>query len=270
MHFFRINFRLCLLFLLIPMVSQGKETITWYAYELPPAYITTGPYQGKGTMDWALDEFIANMPEFNHRRARVNITRLKAEMEKGTNNCVLGIFKVPALEKFRHYQDKPILNARSWRIYTTPQNKITLFNNVNHIDFETVFQEMKLRMGTAERMFFHPVINTVVAKYKETPLIRVTSNRAYMEAWFDMLQAKQVDFVVASPTTAGYYSRLKNRPFVSIKINGVPEMVESYGNCSKSELGKQAIQRMNEIMTDDFITKVDNIRNAWAEYAHGQ
>ncbi|SMC17641.1 conserved hypothetical protein [Andreprevotia lacus DSM 23236] len=90
--------------------AAPAQVITWMLYDWPPIYIipTWAPPRtvnelGNGIGDHVLTALIQELPQYEHRFQRANLTRIFSEMQQGNPVCYATALRTPERERFAYF-----------------------------------------------------------------------------------------------------------------------------------------------------------------------
>lgn len=228
-----------------PMVLLAKDTITWRLNDWPPAYILTGPFKGKGVMDEFLKIYIEQLPEYNHKKVEMTLSRFHREAKKGNKVCHVGTFPEEFLE-----MSIPFYVVLPHQIIIR-KDKLHLLKDEEPISLHKLLKNKKLFTAISQGRYGEH-INSILDQYRGQ--MNIVDIPAYSNI-NEMLLKGRIDYVIEFDVNINYLEKIKNRfdKVVAIDIREVLEKtpyLKVYSGCSKTKWGQQVIEKLNKIILE--------------------
>ncbi len=261
-------FLLLSILLLTNTSAYSKQRIKWLVWELNPEFINHGKEKGNGYADKFLKKFIKNLPEYEHVIVWLNTKRWFKESSK-YGSCTPHIWKRFKLDD--QYYSKPYTLTAPHGILVHNKN-IEKFGKPDDIlSLENILRDKSLTL-TVPLFKYKDMGSRYPILYKyfkphvgDKNLQEVTTNANEINP--KMLDKDRSDYLIAYPTTAQAFARIRNvennYTFYSIKED--PYYKKIYASCDKSELGAEVIDKINKMFTKEFYREVLSYHEEWNE-----
>ena len=249
-----------LICLLIPFCVTAKETINWYNISFPPATIVTGKYQGKGMNDMILKLSIEKLPEYSHSMKTANTKRVLTKFKIETNACSGALIKNAEREKIAYFSVPEVITISHRLITLTSKAKV--FESYIHSSDKSISLDyllkshQELRLGIADRSYGEK-LDTIITKYKGQKNVYMRSGEDISMGILEMLNRKRIDYIIEYPFIVIYTWREKgfSRKPHSIPLKETVGYPMGYIGCSKTEFGRQIINKINTVLKQEKSTE---------------
>ncbi len=221
-------------------VVLAKDQITWRVTNWPPVYILEGEYKGQGVADQILDVFEKEMPQYTHKRRKMNSKRAWKDIEDGRKVCHPSAFPNPKGEM-------------SIMAYFVPphqivirKDKVDLLQGQQIISLDKILSDKRFKTGVTYN-HYGKVLNPIVNKHKG----EIREIVKYDSRW-KMLFVGRLDYIVEYPFIMKMVTKLEKKlkvpeiAFIQIKEVSAPYKV--HVACPKNEWGKQVIKEINSLL----------------------
>lgn len=260
---------LLIVFTSLSTTAQPRKTIHWLYSEMPPAHILQGEHKKQGYADLTLQLLIDSLPEYEHIKVVANYKRSLMEMSAHDNRCHSALLKT---------SDREAYVAFSVPTYVVSPNKLFVHRSKGSIiqGYLTEDQKVDLARLLANERFVLGVSSG--AKYgdaiDQTLSLPSSQDNLVFRSAFDhysglsgMLQKKQrldgfLGLSVENVFFQGPDAAL-NKELLSFAIDGVDEHLLGYVGCSKSELGSQVIEAINNVLLLERANKIKRYYQRW-------
>ena len=186
-----------LIFLIFSLSIKAAETITWYAYDQPPAYIFNGPYKGSGFVNLSQKLLIKALPQYKHNEVQASVGRLLHDLKLKKNVCVFGLGENSERANYVTYSEPALMNRNVHLLID--KKKATQLSLTEPVNLEDLFTEHNLSTNIIDGRFYGDAIDKVLAQYPNNVLYRSTSSE---QALYQMLERKRFDFLLTYPSSA--------------------------------------------------------------------
>lgn len=239
-----------IILLLFITFSLYAQNIVWNSVEFPPSLITKGPLKDQGFSDKARILMIKNLNEFHHTTKYTNSARAINNLKTKTNYCFSGLNKNKQRESFIHFS-KPFMYALPHEVIIKSKN-LPLFkpfiNQKGRIDLEKLFQDKSLQLTYTKERSYTNFIDSLILKYKKNKNLAYRPSSDLAKGFLRMLTTNRVDYIIEYPAVVYFNS---NDDFLSIPIQNSDQSFPVYIGCSKTDLGKNIIQEIDKIITQN-------------------
>lgn len=232
--------------------------VSWYAADIPPLYIYSGPLEGSGYGDTILS-LVANSPV-----KRAPVSRIWYEIEHHPVTCSTGAIKTPARESIAVFSARPAM-VPNYQLIVRAETAMKLapyMTEAGSIDLGRLSQQSELIGGFITSRVYPGVLGEALSsdhawrmeKLSETPLL------------VNLLRSNRIAFFFLSPVELAFYRQIigQDDRWVGIPIEGLPSHVEVYSACSKTDAGAQVIAQVDALFaSDEQWAKVTSVLAFW-------
>ncbi len=258
-----------LLFLLIFHSSvYAKEEIKWLIWELNPEFISKGKEAQNGYADKFLKDFITMLPEYNHSIVVLNTRRWFLESSK-KGHCTPHIWKRFKLDDQYYSKAYTLTAPHGILIHKKNQKKFGEKNSM--LSLESILNDSSLTLTVPLFRYKkegsrYPILYDYFKPHiGKKHLLEVTTSANEVSP--RMLDINRADYLIAYPTTATAFSRIKKQPnnYLFYPIKEDPYYKKIYVSCDKSNLGKTVIEKLNQLITPKVHKKFLSYHEEWNE-----
>lgn len=241
---------LCFLipFLFLNLLTFADE-IDFYEFDFPPYRIAEGEFIDKGVLDYVRDNFIEEFSDYQINMYVSNNERALSDMEKKPNVLFsaglrtrereqVGIFSVPYLLLL---PNGIIMNKANY------DKILPYLNEIGEVQLERLITDSDLKGGLSLSRVYGGIIDETLNKHRYSENIGLGLDATF-EKNFKKVKDGTLDYVLGYPIEAGYFTRKdKGLPedFVSLNIEGMPEVIMLYSIFSKGDLGEEIMPKLN-------------------------
>jgi uncharacterized protein (TIGR02285 family) len=139
---------------------------------------------------------------------------------------------------------------------TVKRSKLPLFDNKKVVSLEELLKNDKLRLGIAEGRSYGKDLDALLKKHEGQKHVYARAGKELYKGLFQMLMADRIDYLLGYPMEAMYFAGefgVSNQ-IVNIALKESDEYRLTYVGCSKTEWGKQVIDRIDEILKKERTT----------------
>jgi hypothetical protein len=248
--------------------AQTKEPLIWFIWDLPPEFISSGPWKNKGYADKFLEFFIDNLPGYDHSVQIVNIPRWSREVLK-PNRCsahLWGGFFPNQLLLSKPYTFTPphvaIFHRRHQNRIGTPGTVVSLPDLLKQLDLTLLI--MRLNFNDNAEQSRYPVLHPYLAPYiGKKNLIEQLGIRNFIN--LKLLSRDRGDYTIGYPTTIKTQQRINDLGdhFIAYPIEEHNLYKAVYVACNNDEHGRTVINKINALLTKDTILKFLSYHEEW-------
>lgn len=260
-------FLLCIISFSSISFAQDKAPLKWFIWDLPPEFVSVGPYKNQGYADKFLQFFIDNLPQYEHSILVVNIPRWSVEALK-PNRCsahIWGGFFPDKLLLSKPYSFTPphvVIFPKHHQKRIGPKGTIvSLEKLLQQTDLRLVIMPLDLP-GTAQSRY--PVLYPYLAPYVgKGNLIQQNSSSNTINLNF--LNLNRGDYTIGYPSTITTQIRVNELDdnFISYPLKEHDIYKKVYVACNNDDFGRQVIERVNALITDETLLKFLSYHEEW-------
>jgi len=243
----------------------AKESIIWIEHDFPPVSILEGPLKGSGGADLIQQLLVENLAEYDHKKSRVNISRYQVMMKAYKNVCDCVTFKTDEREKYMHFSSIPASFIRSNGIIIRSAN-IEQFRSASLTD---IINNRSLILGIAQNRTFSKEIDQILDSNKDKNHIINRASSDITKGLISMLLMNRIDYFLGYDWELKYLLKRYWSPEIAKELIFIPiketnAYSVSYVSCSKTDFGKEVIEKINKILKKE-ISK-DEYRELWGQW----
>lgn len=235
----------CFFIFSLSSFSADKDVIKWRVTNWPPFYIMEGASAGEGVYNKLINRFSNDLSSYKHSQVFMNTVRAQFEMKSGSPVCHPSVLK---------NTDAILSNVNSILL---PQALIFNSETVDvdsindNSSLESILKNPKIIIGVSPNSY-NKEINTIVDKYLGRDNVVMLNDYISL---IKMLIRGRVDVIIQYPSVVSYIKRtlnLKSRTTnVSIDSPKQDSFVLVYTGCSKSEWGRNVINKINKSLISE-------------------
>lgn len=170
------------------------------------------------------------------------------ELESQPNVCLYNKVKSPAREQFAHFTNKPIVAFPPLRLVTHADTQLP-----NSIDLTRALLKHRLKIGLVEGRSYGKQLDKFI--FANQGLFVWLSGEEGAKRLRSMFMKKKLDAVIEYSGTFQADPEVDISKLKIIKINESNQTVFGYIACAKSELGRQLIDKFDELLSQRSIQK---------------
>lgn len=259
-----------ILFVLLSLVAgssaaqnDDRETVYWYVSHFPPAFITSGRYQGMGWGDKRIQLLMQRMPEFRHEIVEASVNRFVEDVATKPNVCRTTLLKTPERETLVSFT-APISWTLPNGIITTRARLARLepyMNKRNEVRLGALLDAGNYRVGVIAVRSFGNGIDAVLRKHAGQPtVVTVPSSDQSSSRLLKLIHQDEFDAIVGYAVELRYLTRelgLNETDFVFVPVAEESRLVPTFVGCSKSPLGQRIVDHVNRALHDRELLRAD-------------
>lgn len=240
----------------INLAAESKQKIIWHVNDWPPYYFNTPEMKGKGEAGAAVYKAISLLPEYEHEVKITPSKRAYALLEKQPNHCRAGMFKNPKREKFIEFaKHNQYYFPYGVTIHKKSLDLIKPFvDGDNYIDLDKALASGKVTLAINQGQSYGKSVDVVLEKYKGSKNIIQTSSGTKMRETLlkRLFSSNSYQGTLAIPEEFNYHAKvqkLNGNELLYFPVKGTTLFDSGwwgYIGCSKSELGKEVIAKINK------------------------
>jgi len=236
-----------LLSIILLTTSVFSQTIVWDSVDFPPSLIVKGELKNQGYSDKARTLMINNLKQFTHKVQYINSARAINNLKTKINHCFSGLNKNKKREEFVYFS-KPF-------IYSLPNELVIKKEDISkyteYIDFEgfvdldRLVENKNFQIAYTKERSYSKYIDKILDKHKGNKNLIYRPGSDLTKGFLKMLESNRADYIIEYPIMVSFNS---NKDYLSIPIKGSSSTLPVYIGCSKTEIGKNIIQKINNII----------------------
>lgn len=240
---------------LLPALLQpasAKERIFWLVRDLPPFTILEGPEKGRGVIDQLLPLLIRQMPEYDHSIVRVNRARgIQMLQDLQSFTCDPTLLWTPDRAEYVRFST-PSLGVLSGGLVLRKDSEalVAPYLDGQDVDLHGLLSTTSLKLGVVAERSYGTQIDAILRQLPDTALSRHYGN----EATANLLQMQQLGrlrMVLGYWPEVRYLVEQQGGTLADYRfhpVQGVNRYQFLHVGCSNSELGREAIAHVDQLL----------------------
>lgn len=231
--------------------AHARERLLWLVRDLPPFTIFEGAAKGQGVVDQMLPMLIAQMPEYDHSVVRVNRARGIQMLQEPSFTCDPTLLWTPERAAYVTFS-KPLLGVMSSGLVVRKQDKALLapYLEQHQVDLAPLLAHSQLKLGIVAQRSYSAQVDDILRGLPEQALSRHYGT----EATASLLQMQQLGRL---QIVLGYWPEIRYliqqqggaaEDYDFYPIKGVKQYQFLRVGCSNTDLGRQAIARIDKLL----------------------
>ncbi len=238
----------------LPVPEPGAllNKVTWTVTSFPPFIITEGPQAGEGIADKAVDFFIAQTPEYSHKKQEATLQRVLRMMREGKHVCNGALLRTKEREEFIDYAE-PYIAIFPNGVLTSKDglSKLKPFLIDDHtIDFDKLVASDQVRLRYDAERSYSPIIDQTLKAHRNTSkMLYKSTGKIDLKTDLKQVFAQKIDAVLGRAEEAynvvGDRKDAKNLVFLSIA--GDEPYQFGHVGCAKGSWNDEFIDNLNRV-----------------------
>ena len=247
-----------------PDTLTAKETIQWLWYEQAPYFIGNDPSEGQGIGDQLTVLYQKNLPEYNHQNIRVNAERYKI-MIQNDNVCVPVAWSSPGERKFLVHS-RPYTLEPPAGIYIHRSKQHLFAKSRTRLSLKELLKKTHLKLGVLRGLEYSPEVDLLLKQNSDRKNV-IFIDAPIIQINLKMLKLNRLDYLLGLPSQK---TELKIKEvsdeYLFYNISEISNYIPIYTHCSNTKSGSKIIQKINGLLTDEFlVNSIDSF-----EYWYGE
>ncbi|MBV8634404.1 MAG: hypothetical protein JO002_07940 [Burkholderiaceae bacterium] len=238
--------------------AAWAQEISWITPDLPPLFIQSGDSAGQGYGDREIAILTRNLTEFRHVYAHGDVARVWKEIEMRPVVCTPGAVKAPEREAVAYFSERPAY-IPNYRLVALERTLPSITRDaLGRVDLARL---RGFTVGRIKSRFYPGSVGDFLESPGEGNRVENTTETPLL---INLLTHERISFFFASPVEIAFYKpHLQDgQRLVTVPVVGIPSHVEIFAACSRNDLGKRAIDHINQVMTNEtnwreFVSVID-------------
>ncbi|MBF8701697.1 TIGR02285 family protein [Pseudomonas putida] len=232
--------------------ASAKERIFWLVRDLPPFTIFEGPEKGQGVIDQLLPLLIRQMPEYDHSIVRVNRARgIQMLQDPKSFTCDPTLLWTPDRAEYVRFS-VPSLGVLSGGLVLRKDSEalVAPYLDGQEIDLHGLLSKTPLKLGVVAERSYGTQIDAILRQLPDTAFSRHYGNDATANL-LQMQQLGRLRMVLGYWPEVRYLVELQAGALADYKfhpVKGVNRYQFLHVGCSNSELGREAIAHIDQLL----------------------
>lgn len=232
--------------------ASAKERIFWLVRDLPPFTSFEGPEKGQGVIDQLLPLLIRQMPEYDHSIVRVNRARgIQMLQDPKSFTCDPTLLWTPDRAEYVRFS-VPSLGVLSGGLVLRKDSEalVAPYLDGQEIDLHGLLSKTPLKLGVVAERSYGTQIDAILRQLPDTAFSRHYGNDATANL-LQMQQLGRLRMVLGYWPEVRYLVELQAGALADYKfhpVKGVNRYQFLHVGCSNSELGREAIAHIDQLL----------------------
>lgn len=264
--------RLCLITGLVatwPLPASAEGTLTWLLRDLPPLTIFEGPKKGQGALDQLLPKLIERLPEYQHQVLHVNRARGTQMLRAAASTtCDPSMLWTPERAQYVAFSAQAlVVVSNGVMIRRSQQQAMAPFIAAGEFDLQAFLDTPGTRLGATAERSYGPVIDDRL-KHAEPPKLALHYGNDALGSLLQMQRLGRLEAVLGYWPEIRYHALQQqiaadDLRFFPIKDTAPYQRIHI--GCSDTAEGRQAIERINQVLGDIPQAQVQQSYASWLD-----
>lgn len=232
--------------------ASAKERLFWLVRDLPPFTILEGPEKGQGVIDQLLPLLIRQMPEYDHSILRVNRARgIQMLQDPKSFTCDPTLLWTPERAEYVRFS-VPSLGVLSGGLVLRKESEalVAPYLDGQEVDLLNLLSKTPLKLGVVAERSYGTQIDAILRQLPDTAFSRHYGNDATANL-LQMQQLGRLRMVLGYWPEVRYLVDLQGGALADYQfhpVKGVNRYQFLHVGCSNSELGREAIAHIDQLL----------------------
>lgn len=232
--------------------ASAKERLFWLVRDLPPFTILEGPEKGQGVIDQLLPLLIRQMPEYDHSILRVNRARgIQMLQDPNSFTCDPTLLWTPERAEYVRFS-VPSLGVLSGGLVLRKDSEalVAPYLDGQEVDLLNLLSKTPLKLGVVAERSYGTQIDAILRQLPDTAFSRHYGNDATANL-LQMQQLGRLRMVLGYWPEVRYLVDLQGGALADYQfhpVKGVNRYQFLHVGCSNSELGREAIAHIDQLL----------------------
>ncbi|WP_286919934.1 TIGR02285 family protein [Pseudomonas sp. UBA6753] len=232
--------------------ASAKERLFWLVRDLPPFTILEGPEKGRGVIDQLLPLLIRQMPEYDHSIVRVNRARgIQMLQDLNSFTCDPTLLWTPERAEYVRFS-VPSLGVLSGGLVLRKDSEalVAPYLDGQEVDLHGLLSKAPLKLGVVAERSYGTQIDAILRQLPDTAFSRHYGNDATANL-LQMQQLGRLRMVLGYWPEVRYLVEQQGGALADYRfhpVQGVNRYQFLHVGCSNSELGREAIAHIDQLL----------------------
>lgn len=232
--------------------ASAKERLFWLVRDLPPFTILEGPEKGQGVIDQLLPLLIRQMPEYDHSIVRVNRARgIQMLQDLNSFTCDPTLLWTPERAEYVRFS-VPSLGVLSGGLVLRKDSEalVAPYLDGQEVDLHGLLSKAPLKLGVVAERSYGTQIDAILRQLPDSAFSRHYGNDATANL-LQMQQLGRLRMVLGYWPEVRYLVEQQGGALADYRfhpVQGVNRYQFLHVGCSNSELGREAIAHIDQLL----------------------
>ena len=251
-----------------PVNAHAEDTLIWLLRDLPPLTIFEGPRKGQGALDQLLPMLIERLPEYQHQVLHVNRARGTQMLREPSFTCDPSLLWTPERAKYVVFSKQAFVVASNGvTIRRNQQDAMTPYIAQGQFDLQAFLDAHKARVGAIAERSYGPVIDERL-KYADAHKLALHYGNDALGSLLQMQRLGRLEAVLGYWPEIRYHAMqqsIASEDLSFYPIKGSAPYQRTHIGCSDTPQGRQAIERINQVMREVPQEQVQQSYASWLD-----
>ncbi len=251
-----------------PVNAHAEDTLIWLLRDLPPLTIFEGPRKGQGALDQLLPMLIERLPEYQHQVLHVNRARGTQMLREPSFTCDPSLLWTPERAKYVVFSRQAFVVASNGvTIRRNQQDAMAPYIAQGQFDLQAFLDAHKARVGAIAERSYGPVIDERL-KYADAHKLALHYGNDALGSLLQMQRLGRLEAVLGYWPEIRYHAMqqsIASEDLSFYPIKGSAPYQRTHIGCSDTPQGRQAIERINQVMREVPQEQVQQSYASWLD-----
>ncbi|MCS4311797.1 TIGR02285 family protein [Pseudomonas sp. BIGb0381] len=253
-----------------PVPASAEGTLSWLLRDLPPLTIFEGPSKGLGALDQLLPILIGHLPEYRHQVMHVNRARGMQMLREPTLTCDPSLLWTAERARYIVFSRQAfVVVSNGITIRQSQQDALAAFIVDGQFDLQAFFAAPKARVGAIAERSYGPVIDERL-KQADTHKLALHYGNDALGSLLQMQRLGRLEAVLGYWPEIRYHAMqqgIATEDLSFYPIKGTAPYQRTYIGCSDTPQGREAMERINQVLLSLPLAQVQQSYAAWLDPA---
>nr|WP_256663596.1 MULTISPECIES: TIGR02285 family protein [unclassified Pseudomonas] len=253
-----------------PVPASAEGTLIWLLRDLPPLTIFEGPSKGLGALDQLLPILIGHLPEYRHQVMHVNRARGMQMLREPTLTCDPSLLWTAERARYIVFSRQAfVVVSNGITIRQSQQDALAAFIVDGQFDLQAFFAAPKARVGAIAERSYGPVIDERL-KQADTHKLALHYGNDALGSLLQMQRLGRLEAVLGYWPEIRYHAMqqgIATEDLSFYPIKGTAPYQRTYIGCSDTPQGREAMERINQVLLSLPLAQVQQSYAAWLDPA---
>jgi len=253
-----------------PVSANAGGTLIWLLRDLPPLTIFEGPSKGLGALDQLLPILIGHLPEYRHQVMHVNRARGMQMLREPTLTCDPSLLWTAERARYIVFSRQAfVVVSNGITIRQSQQDALAAFIVDGQFDLQAFFAAPKARVGAIAERSYGPVIDERL-KQADTHKLALHYGNDALGSLLQMQRLGRLEAVLGYWPEIRYHAMqqgIATEDLSFYPIKGTAPYQRTYIGCSDTPQGREAMERINQVLLSLPLAQVQQSYAAWLDPA---
>ncbi|WP_106802709.1 TIGR02285 family protein [Pseudomonas sp. S5D5] len=248
--------------------ARAEDTLIWLLRDLPPLTIFEGPSKGQGALDQLLPILAVRLPEYRHQVLHVNRARGTQMLREPSFTCDPSLLWTPERAKYVVFSRQAFaVPSNGVTIRRSQQDAMASFIVDGQFDLQAFLDAHRTRVGATAERSYGPIIDEQL-KHVDAHKLALHYGNDALGSLLQMQRLGRLEAVLGYWPEIRYHALqqgIASNDLSFYPIKGTAPYQRTHIACSDTPLGRQAIERIDQVLLDIPQERVQQSYAAWLD-----